>query len=87
MKIYEIVEGWKPLFVGANKQITNGITVKSINHDPVKDRGIKEQFHINDYTFCKCPSETKEKLGLSDTEYEKYIQSLEFLVDEQKKKV
>lgn len=77
--IYKIVEGWHKLFVGDNGVITNGITVESItspNH---------WSWNINDLLFISDPTQIKEKLGLNDGEYNRYLRSLEFLVEEQKK--
>lgn len=80
MNNLRLVAGWHVLFVGGNGKICNGITV-SVTH-PVSS-AYRQKFGINDYTFLHPDYRVKERLGLSDLEYDKLLLELVMLEEKQ----
>jgi uncharacterized cupredoxin-like copper-binding protein len=64
------------LFTGRDGSITSGITVRHVRK---MARGYREEFDINDHDFLGNPTEMKERLSLSEDEYQDMAEVLRVL--------
>jgi hypothetical protein len=75
---YKVSTKWEVLFVGRNGSICYGLTVRNLNHDPVKDRAYQNPFKVNHHSFYK-----KEwfisSYAITEEEYNRLHQELLFL--------